>query len=58
MKTIFPGTVRLQLISSRTRGEMRLLNAIWAAPKHTSHFYNRIAVELLKRTPGHCMLKI
>lgn len=37
---------------------MRPLNAICAAPKHTSHSFNCIAVELLKWAPGEAMLKI
>lgn len=37
---------------------MRPLNAICAAPKHTSHSFNCIAVELLRRAPGDGMLKI
>lgn len=37
---------------------MTPLNAICVAPKHTSHFFNSVAVELLKRAPGEHMVKI
>lgn len=34
------------------------LNAICVAAKHTSHFFNSVAVEPLRRAPGQHMLKI